>query len=100
MRAAVVGHVEWVEFLRVPHVPAAGEIVHVEERWDEPGGGGTNAAVQLAKLTGECLFFTALGDDEVGHRARDALEALGLEVRTTFRPEPARRAITHVDAMG
>ena len=28
MRVAVVGHVEWVEFVRVENVPRAGEIVH------------------------------------------------------------------------
>ncbi len=28
MRCAVVGHTEWVEFVRVPKLPAAGEIVH------------------------------------------------------------------------
>ena len=52
MRVAVVGHVEWIEFGRVDHVPAAGEIVHVSELWEEPGGGGAVAAVQLAKLAG------------------------------------------------
>ena len=30
-RVAVVGHVEWVEFARVPRLPAAGEIVHASE---------------------------------------------------------------------
>ena len=29
MRAAAVGHVEWIEFGRVDHVPEPGEIVHV-----------------------------------------------------------------------
>ena len=52
MRLAVVGHVEWVEFLSVPHLPAAGEIVHATDSWAEPGGGGAVAAVQLAKLGG------------------------------------------------
>ena len=52
VRAAVVGHVEWIEFGRVDHVPAPGEIVHVSESWQEPGGGGAVAAVQLCKLAG------------------------------------------------
>ena len=77
MRVAVVGHVEWVEFARVERVPVAGEIVHALEAWEEPGGGGAVAAVQLAKLAGECLFLTALGDDETGHRAHDELERMG-----------------------
>ena len=78
MRAAVVGHVEWIEFGRVDHVPAPGEIVHVSESWQEPGGGGAVAAVQLAKLAGGGTLYTALGDDEIGHRAKRELEELGL----------------------
>ena len=31
VEVAVVGHVEWVEFARVDHVPAIGEIAHAEE---------------------------------------------------------------------
>jgi ribokinase len=100
MRAAVVGHVEWIEFGRVDHVPAPGEIVHVSETWQEPAGGGAVAAVQLAKLAGEATLYTALGDDEVGHRAKAGLEALGLRVEAVFRPEPQRRGYVHIDANG
>jgi ribokinase len=98
MRVAVVGHVEWIEFGRVEHVPAPGEIVDALESWEEPGGGGAVAAVQLARLAGECLFLTALGDDALGHRAKRDLEALGVRVDAAWRPEPQRRAFVHVDA--
>jgi ribokinase len=96
----VVGHVEWIEFARVEHVPVAGEIVHAQETWEEPGGGGAVAAVQLLKLAGEARLYTAFGDDELGHRARDALEALGLRIEATFRPEAQRRGFVYVDAGG
>src|SRR6266436_1935563 len=33
------GHVEWIEFARVVRLPAAGEIVHASDAWEEPGGG-------------------------------------------------------------
>jgi ribokinase len=100
MRAAVVGHVEWIEFARVDHVPAPGEIIHADKVWEEPGGGGSVAAVQLAKLTGDAVFFTALGDDELGHRAHRALTELGLRVEAAFRPEPQRRGFVYVDNAG
>jgi len=100
MRAAVVGHVEWIEFGRVGHVPVPGEIVHVTETWEEPAGGGAVAAVQLCKLAGEATLYTALGDDEVGHRCKEALEELGLRVEAVFRPEPQRRGFVHVDWTG
>ncbi len=98
-RVAVVGHVEWVEFARVDHVPAPGEIVHALETWEEPAGGGAVAAVQLTRLAGECLFLTALGDDELGHRAARELEELGVRVEAVWRQEPQRRAFVHVDAV-
>jgi ribokinase len=97
MRVAVVGHVEWIEFARVAQMPRAGEIAHAVETWQEPGGGGAVAAVQLARLAGECLFLTALGDDELGHLALRELEALGVRVEVAWRPEPQRRAFVHVD---
>jgi ribokinase len=97
-RVAVVGHVEWVEFARVDHVPVPGEIVHASETWQEPAGGGAVAAVQLARQAGECLFLTALGDDELGHRAAKELQELGVRVEAVWRPEPQRRAFVHVDA--
>ena len=99
MQVAVVGHVEWVEFVRVDHVPAPGEIVHALETWQEPAGGGAVAAVQLARLAGACLFLTALGDDELGHRSARELEELGVRVETAWRPEPQRHAFVHVDAV-
>jgi ribokinase len=95
---AVVGHVEWIEFARVERVPAPGEIVHALESWEEPGGGGAVAAVQLARLAGGCLFLTALGDDELGHRAEQELTALGVRVEVAWRSEPQRRAFVFTDA--
>jgi ribokinase len=98
LRVAVVGHVEWIELAVVECVPVAGEIVHALESKEEPAGGGAVAAVQLANLAGECLFLTALGDDDLGHRAKRELERLGVRVEAAWRPEPQRRAFVHVDA--
>jgi len=97
---AVVGHVEWVEFVRVAHVPAPGEIVHALETWEEPAGGGAVAAVQLANLAGSCLFFTSLADDALGRRARVELEGRGVTVHATRAEGSQRRALTHVDDTG
>jgi ribokinase len=99
-RVAVVGHVEWVEFARVPHMPKAGEIVHATEWWQEAGGGGAVAAVQLAKLAGAADFFTALGDDELGAHAQARLEELGLTVHAATREGPQRRGFVHLDGDG
>jgi ribokinase len=100
MKLAVVGHVEWVEFARVEHAPARGEIVHALETWEEPAGGGAVAAVQLANLGGSCLLFTALADDDLGRRSREELEARGVTVHAGSAPGAQRRALTHVDEDG
>jgi ribokinase len=100
MRVAVVGHVEWVEFVRVESVPRPGEIVHALETWEEPAGGGAVAAAQLARLAGSSLFFTALGADELGRRSRMNLSKLGIELKAIPEAEPTRRAFTYVDETG
>jgi ribokinase len=99
-RVAVVGHVEWVEFLRVAHVPAAGEIVHASDVFAQAAGGGAVAAVQLRKLAGSCVFFTALGDDPVGRRTADDLLSRGVELRVAWREDSHRRAVTFLDDAG
>lgn len=99
-RVAVVGHTEWVTFARVDHLPAVGEIVHAGDVFELPAGGGPVAAVQLAKLAGSCTFFTALGDDALGHRAKRELEAMGVRVEAVFRDESQRRGFAHVDSEG
>jgi len=100
MRVAVVGHTEWVWFGTVDRIPAPGEIAHSTDDWEEPGGGGAVAAVQLAKLAGSCDFFTALGDDDLGDRAARELAALGVDVHAAQHDDPTRRALTLVDPAG
>ena len=99
MRCAVVGHVEWVEFARVPHVPQAGSIVHASETRAEPAGGGAVVARQLALLAGRCELFTALGRDELGRAAQSRLAALGIDVHVQWGGD-TRRAWTHIDSEG
>jgi ribokinase len=100
VKAAVVGHVEWVEFARVETVPRPGDIVHASEVWAEAAGGGAVAAVQLVNLGCETLFFTALGDDELGNRSRVQLERQGVILHAATVDDATRRAFTHVDQAG
>ena len=100
MNIAVVGHVEWIEFIRVDHVPKTGEIVHARETWCEAAGGGAVAAVQLARLAGSSTLFTAIGDDELGEKVVPELERHGVTVHAIVRPEPQRRGFTYIDSAG
>jgi ribokinase len=101
MRTAVVGHVEWVECAIVDRVPRAGEIAHARESFFVPAGGGAVAAVQLARLGGDCTFYTALGDDELGRHAIDELRRMGVRVEAAIRAGKAtRRGFAFLDDGG
>lgn len=100
MRCAVVGHIEWIEFARVSDMPTSGAIVHATETWQEPGGGGAVIARQIAQLAGGCVFFTSLGDDELGRESARRLTELGLTMEVQDAGQPTRRAWTHVDGAG
>ena len=100
MNVAVVGHVEWIEFLRVEAVPKPGEIVGTTETWAEPAGGGGVAAVELARLAGASSLYCLLGGDELGKQGRTALEAAGVAVHSPPSDEPQRRGFCYVDEVG
>jgi len=100
MRVAVVGHVEWVRFARVERMPDTGEIAHSHDDWEQAGGAGAVAAVQLALLADESHLYTALGGDKLGARARDELESRGVTVHAAHEERPQRWAFTHLEANG
>jgi ribokinase len=95
----VVGHTEWTELVEVEALPGPGQIAHGRESWAGPAGGGSVVAAQLARLSGACDYFTALGDDDLGRRSLGLLAALGVNVHEQ-RFGATRRAFTHVDAHG
>jgi ribokinase len=100
VRAAVVGHVEWVRFAAVERVPEPGDIVTASDTWEEPAGGGADAAGELVRLGVDVDFYVAVGNDDLGQRSREALETLGCRVHAAVRDEPQRRSFTYVDAEG
>jgi len=100
MRAGVVGHIEWMEFVPVEAVPRAGEIVHADDSWEQAAGGGSVAAVQFAQLADSVDFFTVLGNDEPAHLARAELEARGVTVHATSVDAPQRSGFTLIDDNG
>jgi len=101
VRAAVVGHVEWVRFAVIDHFPHEGEIVEASEWFDAAAGSGAVAAVQLRRLGARTDFFTALGDDLNSDRAGDELTGRhDLRLRAARRPQPLRRGFTQLDDHG
>jgi ribokinase len=99
-RFAVVGHVEWIEFGRFSHVPEPGEIIDASEWFSEAAGSAAVVAVQLAKLSGDVDFFTALGSDDRGRRSAERLGELGVRVHAAPREAMQRWGFVHLDDNG
>ena len=100
MRIAVIGHVEHVTLGRVPALPVAGVIAHLEgARW-LPGGGGGIAFHQLVRSPAEVHLFTALGHDEAAAQIEERLRATGAVLHLARRAEPHTRDVVLVTPDG
>lgn len=62
--------------MKVDHLPGKDSFCVVEESVRQPGGSGTNAIVQAARLGASCGYIGAVGDDGLG---KDVLESLQKE---------------------
>ncbi len=100
MRIAVVGHVEWIDFVAVERVPGPGEIVTADSAWGEAAGGGGVASARIAALGHETVLFTALGDDAFGRACAAQLEELGVRCEVAWRGEDQRRGFCYLDRDG
>ena len=80
----VVGHVEWVTHA-LGDVPRRGAIADLADPLEEPAGGGGVAAAAVARETGSCLLFTALGNDANASRAATQLGDMHIEVAAATR---------------
>lgn len=99
-RLAVVGHVEWVDFVEVARHPRRGEVLHAASGFARAAGGGGVVAAVFAQLGAEVDFFCALGDDVHGHAAADELSGRGLNMHIAWRRQPTRRAVTLLEGRG
>ena len=100
MRLAVVGHIEWVEFIPVARLPDPGQVVHADGVFARAAGGGGVVAGVLADLGADVDFYTALGDDAYGRSATEQLRERGVEMHIAWRGQPTRRAFTLLDGTG
>jgi ribokinase len=97
---AVIGHVEWVDFVSVPRLPVNGEVLHAQDASARAGGGGAVAATVLAELGAEVDFYCALGPDAEGRAAVAQLEHSGVRVHVAWRDQPTRRAVVFLEPGG
>jgi ribokinase len=99
-RVAVVGHVEWVDFVRVERYPERGGLEQGQREFERAGGGAVVAAAMLTELGAEVDFFCAPGDDERGRAAVTQLRDRGVTVHPVWRPPPTRYVFTLLDGGG
>ncbi len=99
-RVAVVGHIEWVDFVSLPRYPSEGEVAHAEGWSARVGGGGGVAALVLAEMGAQVDFFLALGRDAPGKATVHQLEEGGVTPHVAWREDVTRRAITYLSAGG
>ena len=98
---AVVGHVEWINFLKVDQMPKHGVISHSTKSNEYPAGGGTIIAKTLSELTlNHVHFFTALGNDYYGEKSFNILSKMGIKLHVAWREKPTRRGFSLIDSYG
>ena len=101
LKLAVIGHIEWVTFLKVDQLPLAGEISHATDCFEEAAGGSAVAAVQMARLiNGPVDLITSLGKDIYGERCYERLTKLGLNLKVAWREKPTRKGISLISKDG
>lgn len=100
VRIAVVGHVEHVVIAPVQRLPAAGEIVHLDDMVWLPGGGGGTAYFQLVRSPAELHLFTALGNDDAAAVVSERIHASGGHVHAVRRSLPHTRDVVLITPDG
>ena len=98
---AVVGHVEWINFLKVDQFPSPGTISHSKVSLEYPAGGGSIIAKKLSDLTlNQIHFFTSLGKDDYGDKCFKILSNMGIKLHVGWRDKPTRRGFSMIDSQG
>ncbi|WP_413678258.1 PfkB family carbohydrate kinase [Prochlorococcus sp. MIT 0916] len=101
LKLAVIGHVEWVTFLKVDQLPLAGQISHATDYFEDAAGGAAVAAVQMARLiNGPVDLITSLGKDNYGEKCYERLTQLGLNLKVAWRRKPTRKGISFISKDG
>ena len=101
LKFAVIGHIEWINFIKVDQLPKPGLISHSNKSLEYPAGGGTVIAKRLQELThNQVHFFTALGNDFYGNQCLNKLEKMGIKLHVAWRDKPTRKGFSMIDSEG
>lgn len=101
LKFAVIGHIEWMTFLKVDLLPKPGIITHAKKSLELPAGGGALIAKTLYELSNnEIHFFTALGKDYYGEKSFEFFKKIGINLHVAWRSEITRKGFSLIDNNG
>ena len=101
LKFAVIGHIEWINFLKVDLLPEPGIITHAKTSLELPAGGGALIAKTLYELSNnEIHFFTSLGKDYYGEKSFEFFKNIGINLHVAWRSEATRKGFSLIDKNG
>lgn len=83
-KVIVIGSSNMDMVVKADHFPAPGETVLGGEFFKHPGGKGANQAVAVARLGGETIFVTKMGDDDLGGELHKLYTSEKIDTRYIF----------------
>jgi ribokinase len=101
-KIVVVGSTNMDMVVKTSHIPTHGETVLGGAFFMNPGGKGANQAVAVARLGGNVLFVSKIGNDVFGKQSFQLFQAEGINTRCILSDEalPSGVALITVDAAG
>ena len=95
-RILCVGHAAQDLIYRVPAIPALPIKVLATDFSESGGGMAANAAVAIARLGGDAVYWGRVADDALGRRILADLETEGVDVRSARRVPGCRSSCTSI----
>jgi len=99
-KVVVLGSTNTDMVIKADHLPKPGETILGGTFFMNPGGKGANQAVAAARLGGNVLFISKIGDDVFGKQNKELFEKEGIDTTYVFSDpkEPSGVALITVDS--
>jgi ribokinase len=101
-RVVVIGSTNMDMVVKTKHIPVPGETVLGGAFFMNPGGKGANQAVSIARLGGDVIFISKVGNDVFGRQSIQTFEEEGININGVFadKNDPSGVALITVDELG
>lgn len=98
----IVGSTNMDMVVNTDRIPVPGETILAKEFFMNPGGKGANQAVAVARLGGDTIFVTKIGNDVFGHQSVQLFDDEGIDTRHILSDSelPSGVALITVDKIG